>query len=152
MNRFLVAGVVLSLAALAGCSQNNKAEVREQVQGMRQQIGAAAQDAERAANNAALAGKVKSALETRKGLERTKINVDAQGATVTLKGDVSSREQAELAERVATETEGVQSVVNQLMLRIPAKSAAPAVPPAPAAPAEQQGPPAGAMPSTGSGH
>jgi osmotically-inducible protein OsmY len=96
---------------------------------VRQEVGNAAENARQAAADAALAGKVKTALETRKGLEAPKphLDVNAKDGHVVLKGDVSSREQAELAERVALETEGVNSVDNQLMLRVPAKG--PGTPP-----------------------
>src|SRR5205823_6055955 len=52
-------------------------------------------------------------------------NVDAKGTVVTLKGDVNTREQADQAEQVARGTTGVTSVVNHLMLRVPAKSSGP---------------------------
>jgi hyperosmotically inducible protein len=75
-----------------------------------------------AAANAALSAKVKTALLTRKGLDGANIQVEARGSAVTLQGDVVTREQAKLAEQVAKQTEGVQSVKNQLMLRVPAKA------------------------------
>jgi osmotically-inducible protein OsmY len=103
---------------------------------MRQQVGNAAENARQATADATLSGKVKTALATRKGLDEPKphINVDAKNGHVVLKGDVGSREQAELAERVAMEIEGVTAVDNQLMLRIPAKGpdAGTSTPPAPA--------------------
>jgi hypothetical protein len=52
------------------------------------------------------------------------IDVDAKGSTVTLKGDVTSPEQATMAEKVATETKGVGQVVNQLTMHVPATSQA----------------------------
>jgi len=110
------------LAGLAGCSMQEKQEVRQDVKGMRQELGDAAARARKATWDAALAGKVKAALGTRKGLDARGINVSADGPAVTLKGDVTSPEQAELAEKVATETEGVESVRNMLTMRIPAKS------------------------------
>lgn len=110
-------GLALGVGLLGGCTASERAGVRQNVQGMRQEVGQAAADA-------ALAGKVKTALSTRKGLETPKshIDVEAKSGRVVLKGDVASREQAELAEQVALQTAGVNSVDNQLMLRIPAKT------------------------------
>jgi len=126
MTRWLNIGIILlGLLALVGCNRAQQGEVRQSAQGVGQQI-------ESAAANVTLATKVKTALATRKGLEGAKIDVDAAGPTVTLKGDVVNREQAELAERVARETDGVQSVTNELMLRVPAKGPAAAVPGPPA--------------------
>ena len=51
----------------------------------------------------------------------------AAGAMLTLKGDVTSPEQAALAEKVAGETQGVASVRNELTMRIPATQPAPGV-------------------------
>ena len=122
MKRWLNIGIiVLGLPVLAGCSRAQQGEVRQGAQGVGQQI-------ESAAANVTLATKVKTALATRKGLDGAKIDVDATGPVVTLKGDVVTREQADLAERVARETDGVQSVSNELMLRVPAKGPTVAVP------------------------
>ena len=71
---------------------------------------------------------MKTALLTRKGLDSTSINVEANGSVVTLKGDVVTRQQADIAEKVARETEGVTAVNNQLMRRIPAKPTSGRVP------------------------
>ena len=110
------------MLAAAGCSSSDKAEVRENVAGLREQMGSAAEGARLAAADAGLQGKVKTTLATRKGLDTRGIDVEAKNGSVTLKGTIPTREQAELAERVAMETEGVQAVDNQLMLTIPAKS------------------------------
>ncbi len=126
MTKTLLTGLAaLSLVTLGGCTAQDNAAVREDVQGVREQIRGAAENAQQAAANAALAGKIKSALETRKGLDADHIDVEVQSGVVTLKGDVASREQAELAERVTQATEGVQTVDNQLMVRVPAKEVPP---------------------------
>jgi hypothetical protein len=117
------------LGLLGGCTSTEKAEVRQEVQGMRQQMANATESARQSAANTALEGKVKTALSTRKGMETKHLDVEANNGAVVLKGDVASREQAEQAERVALETEGVISVDNQLMVRVPAKSVAPVTEP-----------------------
>lgn len=133
MKTLMMAGAALVLAAMAGCSSSDKAGVRQNVAGIREQVGNAAEGARQAAADAALEGKVKSAISTRKGLDTRGLDVEATNGSITLKGTIASREQAEMAERVAVETDGVQSVDNQLMLTIPAKSTPYAAPAPPAA-------------------
>jgi hypothetical protein len=128
MRRMLFTGLLAGALGVCGCS-NNDPEVRQQVQGIREQMRDATSGARRAAADAGLEAKVKSAIETRKGLEGSRIDVEAKGDMITLKGDVMSRDQAELAEKVAMETNGVASISNQLMLRVPAKSSEPTVQP-----------------------
>jgi osmotically-inducible protein OsmY len=134
MRILAIAGAALALVSIAGCTPNENAAVRQEVRGVRQTLDRASEDAQRRAADAALEGRVKSALMTRKGLDGDNINVDAKGTNVVLKGDVQTREQADLAERVAIETNGVESVDNQLMLRIPAKSTGPSELPGPMPP------------------
>jgi osmotically-inducible protein OsmY len=123
MRHLVLLGLAAGVGLVGGCSQTDRAEVRQEVKGMRQQMRGAAENARQATADATLAGKVKTALATRKGLDMPKphIDVDARDGHVVLKGDVGSRAQAELAERTAMETEGVNSVDNKLMLRVPAK-------------------------------
>jgi hyperosmotically inducible periplasmic protein len=88
-------------------------------------LGACAQSQQRGANapteterdtrNAALTGKVKSALAADVGLKTlTNIDVDSAGTTVTLKGRVDTEEQKRRAQEVAAAVNGVSSVNNQL--------------------------------------
>lgn len=142
MRHWVALGLAAGVALLGGCTATERSGVRQDVQGMRQQMGSAAENARQAAENATLAGKVKTALGTRKGLDtpKTDINVDAKDGRVVLKGDVGTKEQAELAERAAMETEGVTSVDNQLMLRVPATG--------PGAPSSNPAPVGGSAPVT----
>jgi len=64
-----------------------------------------------------LTGKVKAALAAKVGLRTAKINVDSEGAVVTLKGVVDSDDTRRRAEQVASAVEGVRSVDNQLTVR-----------------------------------
>ena len=124
MQRWMMIGAAAALFVTAGCRQADNARVQQQVQGMRQELGNAADQARQSAAEASLAGNVKAALQARKGLDARNIDVDAKGSTVTLKGDVTSPEQATMAEKVATETKGVGQVVNQLTMHVPATSQA----------------------------
>jgi osmotically-inducible protein OsmY len=115
-------GLALALGGLllAGCSGQQDAQVRQGVQGIRQEFRDAAAVARQKTADAALAASVKAALAARKGLAAGGIKVGASGTTVTLSGDVTSPEQAALAERTAAETKGVEAVQNRLTMRIPA--------------------------------
>jgi osmotically-inducible protein OsmY len=133
MNRLSIGVLILGLIVVAGCSRTQNAQVRDGAENLGQQVQTAAEGAKEAASNAALAAKVKTAMGTRKGVNAGDINVDAKDGVVTLKGDVNSQAEADLAVEVAQQTEGVQSVNNQLMVRVPAKGATPPGPGTPGA-------------------
>ncbi|MFN3650734.1 MAG: BON domain-containing protein [Armatimonadota bacterium] len=113
-------GLALAVMGLAGCNQNRESQVDDQVAGFREQVQTATEQAQSAARNAALESKIKTVLLSRKGLNAKEIDVQAQGDRVVLKGDVADVAQARLAEETAMEVEGVTSVDNQLMIRVPA--------------------------------
>jgi len=60
---------------------------------------------------------VKSKLVADKPSNLTKVNVDVTNGTVYLTGDVDSAEQKTRAERLAHDTRGVKSVVNNLQVK-----------------------------------
>ena len=78
------------------------------------QVGA---EAKRATKNAALTGKVKSALAADVGLKTMKIDVDSAEGAVTLKGGVDSEDTKRRAEATARKVGGVSSVHNQLQVK-----------------------------------
>lgn len=120
------------MGLLAGCTASDDARVRRNVRGAREEISQGIDQARQAAADAALEGKVKQYLSARKGLDTRAINVEANGNVITLKGEVADPEQARIAQQAATEVEGVESVINQLTMRVPATgtSASPPGPPA----------------------
>jgi osmotically-inducible protein OsmY len=73
-----------------------------------------ADQAKRATKNAALTGKVKSALAADVGLKTLKIDVDSEAGVVTLKGNVDSDDTRRRAEATAKKVSGVTRVRNQL--------------------------------------
>ena len=98
----VLSAVVLGLSA---CAQNQQ----------RGSPSSGATEVEKDTRNAALTGKVKSALAADVGLKTlTGIDVDSAGTVVTLKGKVDTAEQKSRAEQVARAVEGVSSVNNQL--------------------------------------
>ncbi len=98
----VASAIVLSLGA---CAQNQD----------RGSSSSGSSEVERDTRNAALTGKVKSALAADVGLKTlTNIDVDSAGTTVTLKGKVDTDEQKRRAQEVAAAVNGVSSVNNQL--------------------------------------
>jgi osmotically-inducible protein OsmY len=79
--------------------------------------GSATSEVKQDAKNAALTGKVKSALAADVGLRTLKIDVDSAGSVVTLKGQVDNADTKRRAEEVARKVEGVTSVRNQLTVK-----------------------------------
>jgi osmotically-inducible protein OsmY len=71
-------------------------------------------EAKRATKNAALTGKVKSALAADVGLKTVKINVDSAEGVVTLKGNVDSADTKQRAAATAQKVSGVTEVRNEL--------------------------------------
>lgn len=83
----------------------------EQAKEKAKQAGA---EAKRATKNAALTGKVKSALAADVGLKTVKIDVDSEDGVVTLKGSVDSEDTKQRAVATAKKVSGVTQVRNEL--------------------------------------
>ena len=121
MKRIWTLGMVsLGLVALTGCNPAQEARVDQNVKGMRQELAQGVNQAQKAAADQMLEGKVKQVLTARKGLNARGIDVEAKGGTVTLRGEVPDAYQGRLAEQTAMEIEGVEGVINQLTMRVPA--------------------------------
>lgn len=67
-------------------------------------------------NDATVTARVKFALLANDSTEGLAINVDTENGTVFLNGEVKSDQEAELAERVAANAEGVAKVENRLTI------------------------------------
>ena len=80
-------------------------------------IAVGADRAERIAADAALTAKIKSKMALDDTVEALDIDIDTADAVVTLRGTVGSQDERERAVRMARETEGVTSVVDQLVIR-----------------------------------
>ena len=70
-----------------------------------------------AADDTAITAKVKAALIAEPGLKSTDINVDTKEATVTLSGTVASSELRDKAKQIASSTNGVKNVVDNLVVK-----------------------------------
>jgi hyperosmotically inducible protein len=82
-----------------------------------ERIAAGANRVERIATDAALTAKIKSKMVLDDNVEAADIDIDAAGSVVTLRGTVSSQDERQRAVRMARETEGVTSVVDQLVVQ-----------------------------------
>ena len=82
-----------------------------------ERIAVGANRVERIATDAALTAKIKSKMALDDNVEAADIDVDAAGSVVTLRGTVSSQDERQRAVRMARETEGVTSVVDQLVVQ-----------------------------------
>ena len=80
-------------------------------------IAVGASRAEQVAEDAAITAKIKSKMALDDNVAALDIDVDTKGGVVTLHGTVGSADQHERAVRLARETEGVGSVVDQLVIR-----------------------------------
>jgi osmotically-inducible protein OsmY len=69
------------------------------------------------AEDAAITAKVKAAILAEPGLKSLEINVDTNGATVTLSGKVDNTDLRERAKQIASSTSGVKGVVDQLAVK-----------------------------------
>ncbi|HWZ73703.1 MAG TPA: BON domain-containing protein [Casimicrobiaceae bacterium] len=69
------------------------------------------------AEDAAITAKVKAAILAEPGLKTLQINVDTNGATVTLSGNVDNADLKERAKQIASNTSGVKGVVDQLAVK-----------------------------------
>ena len=103
----ILLSLLISLPALAETDRMSMNEAKEKAK----QTGA---EAKRATQNAALTGKVKSALAADVGLKTVKIDVDSAEGVVTLKGEVDTQDTKRRAEATARKVSGVSEVRNQL--------------------------------------
>jgi osmotically-inducible protein OsmY len=70
-----------------------------------------------AINDAAITASVKLALAFKPGVAATDINVDTDDGVVTLKGEVGTEAERQLAVEVAEDVDSVTEVVNELTVR-----------------------------------
>lgn len=116
-----IAGMAISAAAVAlliACSPAGREEASntasQAASTIRTETANAATDIKNATSDAALTAKVKSVLLADAQVKGTSINVDAEGGTVILSGNVATPSEKMRAEQLAQGVEGVQSVRNNL--------------------------------------
>jgi len=82
-----------------------------------ERIVVGANRAEQMATDAALTAKIKSKMALDDHVEAIDIDIDTAGSVVTLRGTVSSQDERQRAVQMARETEGVTTVIDQLVVR-----------------------------------
>jgi hyperosmotically inducible protein len=82
-------------------------------------VARGANEAERAAENGAITGKIKAKMALDDHVKAANIDIDTAGSVVTLTGRVSSDEERRRAVQLARETDGVTSVVDHLAVPRP---------------------------------
>jgi hyperosmotically inducible protein len=92
-------------------------EARETGAEIGAKVAEGANEAQRFAAEAAVTAKIKSKMALDDNIAAARIDVDTNGTVVTLRGTVESADERERALRLARETEGVTSVVDQLSVR-----------------------------------
>ena len=103
----VVLALLVSLPAFAEDDRMSMEQAKEKAK----HAGA---EAKRATKDAALTGKVKSALAADVGLKTVKIDVDSSEGVVTLKGNVDTADTKRRAEATAKKVSGVTEVHNEL--------------------------------------
>lgn len=118
--RFLIAAVLAGVIALPGCGEERASKpAAKPVPPPPQAAAKPAPEPPAAANpqaesDRALATKVKSALGAEPRLNAHRVDVVARDGAVTLFGTTESREQQEMAAKLAAAVAGVKSVENKL--------------------------------------
>ncbi len=114
----LAAGTLL----MVGCDQRAPADsTAARIDRTTDKVGAAVSNAAdktaTVTEDAAITAKVKAAILAEPGLKTLQINVDTNGATVTLSGNVDNADLRERAKQIASATTGVKGVVDQLNVK-----------------------------------
>ena len=115
----LAAGTLLTV----GCDQrapagSTTAKMDRATDKIENKVSNAADKTATVADDAAITAKVKAAILAEPGLKTLQINVDTNGATVTLSGSVDNADLRERAKQIASSTSGVKGVVDQLTVKM----------------------------------
>jgi hyperosmotically inducible protein len=115
----LAAGALL----MVGCDQrapagSTTAKVDRAADKIENKVSNAADKTAAVTEDAAITAKVKAAILAEPGLKTLQINVDTNGATVTLSGSVDNADLRERAKQIASSTSGVKGVVDQLTVKM----------------------------------
>ena len=115
----LAAGTLL----MVGCDQrapagSTNAKMDRAADKIENKVSNAADKTATVTEDAAITAKVKAAILAEPGLKTLQINVDTNGATVTLSGSVDNADLRERAKQIASSTSGVKGVVDQLTVKM----------------------------------
>jgi len=119
--------LLVALAAvtllMVGCDQrapagSTAAKMDRAADKIENKVSNAADKTATVTEDAAITAKVKAAILAEPGLKTLQINVDTNGATVTLSGSVDNADLRERAKQIASSTSGVKGVVDQLTVKM----------------------------------
>lgn len=99
-----------------GTSGVNSERAREIGAEVGERTAAAANQAKRALTDGQITAKIKAKMALDDGVKAAKIDVDTAGSVVTLSGRVGSEAERARAVQLARETDGVTSVVDELVV------------------------------------
>ncbi len=122
MSGIALAALAAGALSMAGCGDKpNTGTVGQKLDQatdkMAASTGQATDKAAVAADDAAITTKVKAAILAEPGLKSLQISVDTKNGTVTLTGTVDNSEMREKAKQVASSTNGVKGVIDQLTVK-----------------------------------
>ncbi len=118
-SKFLTAAcaAVFSVGLLAGCTQESKENMDAAGDNMARAAEKTGENVGDATANAAMTGKIKSALMGAEGIDSEHINVDTMGKTVMLKGSIDTEAGKTKAEQIAKDQAGADYTIdNQLTI------------------------------------
>ena len=110
-------GAKLPFALAVGCTVVSRPADQTTTAKIEAKTGQAADKIAMATDDTAITAKVKAAILAEPGLKSLQINVDTKDATVTLSGNVDSDMLRDRAKQIATSTEGVRNVVDNLTVK-----------------------------------
>lgn len=118
----LVAALVAAALVTAGCEQRGagttaKTDQTTTTAKIESKASQTVDKVSTAADDTAITAKVKAAILAEPGLKSLQINVDTKDATVTLSGNVDSDTMRDRAKQIASTTEGVKNVVDNLTIK-----------------------------------
>jgi hyperosmotically inducible protein len=118
----LLAALAAGTFLLAGCGdKTSTSTVGQKVDQAADKVAAttsqAADKASVVADDSAITAKVKAALLAEPNLKSLQISVDTKEGTVTLTGNVDNSDMRDKAKQVASATDGVKGVIDQLTVK-----------------------------------
>jgi hypothetical protein len=107
-------GVDRSVGTSGAADEIDPDRARETGADVGEKVAQGANQAQRAMANASLTTKIKAKMALDDSIKALDIDVDTDGSTVTLTGNVGSEAERNRALQLARETEGVTSVIDRL--------------------------------------
>lgn len=117
LSALLIAGIITGGLALSGCHQKQPSPGQQMKQGADEFGAGAVKKASQVGQvvaDSAITTKIKTQLATDEGLSGSSIGVQTKNGIVTLSGTVNSKALRERAGQIASNTDGVKGVNNEI--------------------------------------